>query len=274
MAGPPEAFLRIEPATFWMGSPADEPGRAEDEARHRVRLTRPFLVKATEVTRAEWSAVAPGATSSDTADCGDDCPMDGVTWYDAAAYCNALSTTAGLAPCYALQDCHPTDDVGRDCAGATFAGLDCMGYRLPTEAEWEFAARAGTDTAFHAGALTHPGDTPVDPILDLVGWYAGNANARPHPVGRMEPNAWGLYDMHGDACEWTHDAYAADAGGVFDPEIAVVDPVGPALGVQRICRGGSWAQPARRARSAARTPRPPADGSREVGFRPVRTVRP
>ena len=248
----PEGYVRIEPGEFTMGSPEDELGRFGDETQHRVTVTRAFALKATEVTQAEWRAVM-GTDPSGFADCGDTCPVEQVSWFDAVDYVNRISDAEGLPRCYA-------DDVDR-----TFAGLDCTGYRLPTEAEWEYAARSGTQTAYHTGVNTQT-DCNDDPNLSLAGWHCGNAWGTTHPVGQKQVNAGGLYDMHGNVWEWVQDWYAAYPAG------AAVDPAGPASGELRVFRGGSWYSGARSARSAARLRFTPDDRSNDLGFRPSRSL--
>jgi formylglycine-generating enzyme required for sulfatase activity len=249
----PEGYVRIEPGEFTMGSPEDELRRFGDETQHRVTVTRAFALKATEVTQAEWRAVM-GTDPSGFADCGDTCPVEQVSWFDAVDYVNRVSDAEGLPRCYA-------DDVDR-----TFAGLDCTGYRLPTEAEWEYAARAGAMTALHTGDIVNADCVPVDPNADAAGWYCGNAGGTPHPVGEKQPNAWGLYDMHGNVWEWVQDWYAAYPAG------AVVDPAGPASGELRVFRGGGWRFGAQDARSAFRRESSPALRFSDQGFRPSRSL--
>jgi formylglycine-generating enzyme required for sulfatase activity len=255
---PTPGYVRIEPGVFTMGSPADELGHEDDETQHEVTLTRAFELKATEVTQAEWQALM-GNNPSRFVRCGDDCPVETVSWYGAVGYCNALSAQQGLAPCYDAE--------------SNFLGLDCQGYRLPTEAEWEYAARAGTETAFYTGAITNLG-CELDPNLDAAGWYCGNAAPsssrveRPHPVGQKQPNAWGLYDMHGNVGEWVNDW-----SGEYPPG-AAVDPAGPASDEDnfRVYRGGSWDDGARFARAANRDRFTRGDQSGSLGFRPARSL--
>jgi formylglycine-generating enzyme required for sulfatase activity len=197
-----------------MGSPTGEEGREADENQHRVTITRAYCMKATEVTQGEWQAVM-GSNPSAFKNCGANCPVEQVSWDDAVGYANALSRREGLPECY---------------AGSTFTGLGCRGYRLPTEAEWEYAARAGTTGATYGK-------------LNSVAWSYDNAGETTHPVRQKQPNAWGLYDMLGNVWEWTgdwNDAYPA----------TVTDPTGPATGSGRVFRGGSYNSYARNARVA------------------------
>ena len=223
-----------------------------------MTITRAFLMKTTEVTQAEWQAVMGNNPSyfagepGRGAACGANCPVEQVSWNDAVDYVNRLSDAADLARCY---------DANR-----AFAGLGCLGYRLPTEAEWEYAARAGTQTAYHTGVNTQTNTCNNDPNLNLAGWYCGNAANTTHPVGLKQVNAWGLYDMHGNVWEWVQDWYAAYPAG------AAVDPVGPAAGVNGVKRGGSWNDNARYARAAYRFSNSPGIRGPIVGFRPARSL--
>ena len=231
-------YVRIAPGTFMMGSPSSEAGRDSDETQHKVRITRAFLLKATEVTQAEWRSVM-GSNPSHFSSCGDRCPVEKVNWHEAVAYCNKLSAAAGLQACY---------------AGHRFVGLGCTGYRLPTEAEWEYAARAGTTGARYGE-------------VDAVAWYDGNSGSRTHEVGTRKPNAWGLFDMLGNVWEWTNDWKEGYSG-------AVVDPVGASWGQYRVFRGGSWGFEARFARAAVRCGLDPGRRYGFLGFRVARSPSP
>jgi formylglycine-generating enzyme required for sulfatase activity len=232
----PSGYVRIEPGRFTMGSPGGEEGRDDDEVQHEVRITRAFALKKTEVTQGEWKAVM-GNNPSYFKDCGDDCPVEQVSWLDTLEFLNKLSNREGLQRCY---------------DGQRFVGLDCTGYRLPTEAEWEYAARAGTTGARHGA-------------LDDVAWHSGNSGSKTHAVGTRAANAWGLHDMMGNVLEWTQDWYGPYAGAANDPQ-------GPASGELRVNRGGSWHNDARYARSALRFWLPPAVRHGVLGFRPSRSL--
>jgi formylglycine-generating enzyme required for sulfatase activity len=252
----PPGYVRIEPGVFTMGSPAGELGRGAGEVQHQVTITQAFLMKTTEVTQAEWQAVMGNNPSwfragGGGAACGGNCPVEQVSWNDAVDYVNRLSDAAGLARCYG--------------ANRAFAGLGCLGYRLPTEAEWEYAARAGTQTAYYTGVNTQT-RCNNDPNLNLAGWYCGNAADTTHPVGQKQVNAWGLYDMHGNVWEWVQDWYAAYPAG------AAVDPVGPAARDARVFRGGSWFDYAQYARAAFRTGNVADYRVNVFGFRPARSL--
>jgi len=270
----PEGWVLVEPGTFTMGAPVSEPGRDADEAQHRVTLTRPFLMKATEVTQGEFEALM-GVNPSRIGSCGASCPVENVSWLDAVAYVNALSLKDGLPTCYELGD-----------RTIRFRGSDCRGYRLPTEAEWEYAARAGTEGAVYGGRFEIRGANDA-PALDPLAWYGGNSGVDydggvdcskwsepqhrsercgPHPVGKKAANAWGLHDMLGNVWEWCHDWYGAY------PEKAVRDPAGPSTGALRVFRGGSWFDDARDVRAANRGRITASYRDGDLGFRPVRTV--
>jgi formylglycine-generating enzyme required for sulfatase activity len=239
-------------AYFQMGSPADEPGRAADEVAHFVVLSRPLEGAATEVTQAEWDAVMPAGTNP-SAFAGADRPVDSVTWREACAYCNARSLAEGLTPCYTI-----VGDV------VTW-NRDTFGWRLPTEAEWEYLCRAGSTTAFAGGAITALFCNP-DPVLLDAGWYCANAGAGSHDVGGKAPNAGGLRDMHGNLREWCWDWYG-DLGSAV-----ALDPAGAESGTQRVCRGGSWYYASQDCRSAARGKFYPDSRDNTVGLRVVRNL--
>ena len=289
----PAGWICAPSGAFTMGSPAAEVGRSVNETRHQVTLTHAFLLKATETTQAEWFAVM-GNRPSYFSQCGDTCPVERVSWYDAAEYLDRLSVAEGLDPCYTLRGCVGTAGGGcaagrENCAGDRMCTDPdarhvpaCNGYRFPTEAEWEYATRAGTQTAFWNGALANVECTPRDATLNAVGWYCGNAGiAYPggievggraglegaHPVGGKRANPWGLYDVHGGVWEWTNDIEVGYPAG------AVRDPVGPAAGNYRVKRGGGWYSVSQFARSALRGRSNPEDRYPFIGLRPARTVR-
>jgi formylglycine-generating enzyme required for sulfatase activity len=229
-------FVLIRPGRFVMGSPASEVSRGSDETQQTVTLTRAFWLATTEVTQGEWRRVMMG-NPSHFSGCGDRCPVERVSWHDAVAYCNERSRQEGLGPCY---------------DGARFKGLGCTGYRLPTEAEWEYAAQAGT-TGVRYGEV------------DAIGWYNGNSGVGTHPVAQKRPNAWGSYDMLGNVWEWTNDRYAPYAG-------PATDPLGPASGATRVFRGGDWSDGAGQLRAANRANSTPDYRANFLGFRLARSV--
>ena len=237
-------MVEIPAGRFAMGSPASEDGRFDSEQRHEVVISRPFLAGKHEVTQGLWKAVM-GSNPSRFDRCGEDCPVEKVSWHDAVAFCNRLSEREGLTPAYRISG----DNVTWD--------RSARGYRLPTEAEWEYACRAGTATRFHTG--------DADSDLGRAGWYDENSGGKTHPAGGKRPNAWGLHDMHGNVWEWCWDWY-----GDY-PERTVTDPAGPSGGSYRVYRGGSWNYDARNCRSAFRRGAPPGRRNDKFGFRLFRS---
>ena len=278
----PGEWVLIKAASFTMGSPASEPGRYDDEIQHRVTLTRDFLLQSTEVTQGQFEEVM-GYDPSRYTGCGRSCPVERVNWHESAAYCNALSTREGLDACYSCSG--SGREVRCEPSSRWSSPYVCPGYRLPTEAEWEHAARSGTTTALYTGAISILGQTNA-PALDPIAWYGGNSGASysgayacsewpevqrrsttcgPHPVGQKRANSWGLHDTLGNVWEWCHDWYGAYPNG------AVTDPAGAASGSLRVYRGGSWSGNARNLRAANRDRSAPGDRFSYLGFRPARS---
>ena len=258
-------LVHVSAGSFQMGSPDSEPGRDYDEFLHQVVITRDFLMGRTEVTIGQWTKLMLNRPESHS-ECGDACPVVGVNWYDAVAFANELSQREGLPQCYTLSDCEgkPGKDFG--CDSVSFAGLDCKGYRLPTEAEWEYAARAGTDSTFSTGECLATTEANFDgdyPQLDCPG---GEDRGRPIDVASFPPNAWGAYDMQGNVWEWAWDL----KGGY--PDDSVADPLGPVEGDGHITRGGSWDYGARSCRPGNRGADRPGRGRDNTGFRLARTL--
>jgi formylglycine-generating enzyme required for sulfatase activity len=275
----------IPAGTFSMGSPTGELGRTtggtRDEAQHTVTLSRAFFLGQTEVTQGQWVAAGASNPSCFRAATGVACtgpnanpngPVEYIDWYSAAGFANAKSAAEGLTSCYTLTGCADAANGWKDgthtsCSGATFAGLSCTGYRLPTESEWEYAARAGTSTATHLGNLS---GTVTDCItaqanLDGIASWCRNAGNRTQAVGGKTANSFGLYDMLGNVREWTGDWYGTYPG-------TVTDPTGATTGSARVNRGGSWYGNARYARAAFRGSDAPVGCFFDLGFRLSRTA--
>ncbi len=246
----PETGPLVGLIIFEMGSPAGEAGRNTDEVLHTVVLTRDIVAATHEVTQAEYELRM--GTDPSYFD-GDNRPVERVTWRDAVLYCNALSVADGYTSCYTVNFPAATWDQNAD------------GYRLPTEAEWEYLCRAGTGTAFFTGDLTDE-TCGLDAALNQVGWYCGNADSSTHDVEQLLANDLGVYDAHGNVREWCWDYYAS-----YETDV-VIDPSGPATGDRRVIRGGSWDYFARECRSAQRGAYWPNSGDDFVGFRVVRNA--
>jgi formylglycine-generating enzyme required for sulfatase activity len=194
--------------------------------------------------------------------------VERVNWHEAAAYCNAVSTSAGRPLCYSCSGSGSETDCLPSASYAT--PYDCPGYRLPTEAEWEYAARAGDTRATYNGDLAADLSLCEEPnaVLDPIAWFCGNSGGMSHAVGTRTANAWGLYDMLGNVWEFCHDWW--DTAGY--PPGAATDPWGPPVGYYRVIRGGSWANDDGAARAASRFLGDRVDHSELDGFRPVRTL--
>jgi formylglycine-generating enzyme required for sulfatase activity len=226
-------FQLIPAGTFVMGSPIDELGRETDnESQYTVTLTESFYMQTTEVTQGQWAMVMNDNPSSFT-DCGLNCPVENISWEDAETF---------------------------------IINLNAMGegsYTFPTEAQWEYAARSGSNKAFANGDISYT-DT-ADPNLDIMGWYDSNSNATPHAVAQKQANAWGLFDMHGNVWEWCNDWYDTYPTG------SVTDPGGPSTGSTRVLRGGGWNSSALYCRSAERYSSGPGYRHYYIGLRLSRT---
>ena len=215
-------FVRVPSGEFVMGLDSAE-SVVNERPLTRVRLSAGYYLGKYEVTQAQWEAVM-GSNPSRFDECGQDCPVERVSWEDVQEYIGRLNALAGEKR-----------------------------YRLPTEAEWEYAARAGTSRDHYSGNV------------DSIAWHAGNSGDRTHPVGRKAPNAWGLHDMLGNVSEWVQDWRGDYPGG------SVTDPRGPSTGSGRVIRGGSWDIGARGCRARSRYGNGPGGRYGDLGFRLART---
>lgn len=259
----PEGFVLISGGTFQMGSPESEGWRSEDETQHTVAVSS-FYMSPYEVTQKEYQEVM-GENPSHFS--GEDLPVESISWRDAIAYCNARSEQEGLTPVYTIEQ----DSVKWDRAAD--------GYRLPTEAEWEYACRAGTQTPFNtetsisAEEANYYGHYPYG--IEENYFSQENLDTRPGEyrqttvaVGSFSPNGFGLYDMHGNIGEWVWDYY-----GPYDPA-EQEDPAGPDTGVLKVYRGGGWNDFAKNMRSAYRATLSETLSGFQIGLRLVRNAAP
>jgi sulfatase modifying factor 1 len=230
--------VRVAAGTYRRGQ--DEGGYGDERPAHQVTISRAFELWRTPLTQGEWQRIVRKNPSQFV---GADRPVERVTWFEAVAWCNALSRAMGLTEAYELQS--PTSVAWR--------GLDCPGFRLPTEAEWEYACRAGTTEARYGS-------------LVAVAWYGDDSGFETRPVGLKLPNAWGLHDMLGNVWEWCWDCMAEYVEG------AVTDPTGPAKGRKRVYRGGGYGNDAEDVRAASRYGFAPGSHADLIGFRPARTI--
>ncbi len=250
--------LNLIPAgEFFMGSPDDaiEAYNAE-KPLHRVRITKPFYLGVTEVTQEQYVAVTGNNPSHFTATGGgkervagqstDQFPVENVSWLDAIQFCNKLSEKEGKKPFYEID--------GEDVRVPDWNG---QGYRLPTEAEWEYACRANACTPTRFSFGDNAGE------LGVYGWFDGNSEQRTHPVSQKKPNAFGLYDMHGNVYEWCRDWHHNE----YYNRSPRNDPTGPGGTSGRVVRGGGWNEEPRACRSAQRGWIPPGNRDGYVGFR-------
>ena len=238
------SMVNVPGGQFSMGS---NNGKDDEKPVHSVRLS-PFLIDSCEVTQEDFLKLMRKDPSHFK---GSNRPVEQISWADAALYCNSRSRAEGFEPCY-------NEETGA-------CDFDDNGYRLPTEAEWEYACRAG-----NAGDYCF-GDNPKS--MNLYAWYAENANGKTQPVGQKRPNAWGIYDMHGNVMEWCNDVYSQD----YYANSIETDPKGPPETPKSkfVLRGGAWNREDKACRSSYRIGEYPGQldgcfGRDDIGFRCVR----
>jgi formylglycine-generating enzyme required for sulfatase activity len=242
----PLKLVLIPAGEFLMGSPDTDPDASDDEKpQHRVRITRPYYVGIHEVTQRQYRAVTGENPSNFKG--SDDLPVENVRWNDAINYCNALSRKEGLIPFYRVQ-----------AERVEVPDWNGPGYRLPTEAQWEYACRAGSKTRYSFGDVAN---------LDEYAWYSGDSGDKTHPVGEKRPNAWGLYDMHGNVWEWCWDGFDADLYKSYSVDDTRLDASEASV---RVIRGGGWYDGPRPTRSAFRGGGSPVFRLSNLGFRVAR----
>ena len=234
----PEGFVLIPAGTFQMGSNV---GYSDNKPVHEVTITKPFYMGKYEVTQAEYEKYCSYGSSSPSSDKGDgdNYPAYYVSWYDALVYCNKRSMAEGLTPCYSISGSTDPEKWGtvptssNNTWNAVVCNWNANGYRLPTEAEWEYAARAEDNTV---ASLTYSGTSDVNKLGEYA-WYSSNSNSKTHEVGTKKANGFGLYDMSGNVWEWCWNwftnSYDAEAEGGSDP-------TGTLAGSDRVFRGGGW----------------------------------
>jgi formylglycine-generating enzyme required for sulfatase activity len=246
-------FRLIPPGTYRMGSPPDEPGRKDDEGQHSARIPHPLYVAVTETTQEQYLEVMEENPS--WFEGGGDTPVENMRWEQIVEFCNRLSAREGLAPAHLRA------------AGRWTIRLDRGGYRLPVEAEWEYACRARTTNAFYTAAASALPD--AERALRRAGWYRANSGGKTRPVATREANRWGLFDMHGNVLEWCWDWHQPY------PTTYDLPLTGPEQeGTFKVLRGGGWFDDLELCRSAARQVRRPRNAWKHAGFRCVRTAIP
>ena len=216
--------------------PSDKKCDSDEWPRDQVTISHTLEVMMTEVTQGLFESVMSYNPSQLTS-CGKYCPVENVSWFDAVVFANALSRTEGLSKCYRISG-----------TNVNWSDVNCSGWRLPTEAEWEYLARGGEEHLYSGS----------NSIGD-VAWYMNNSGEKTHPVGQKQANGFGLYDMSGNVLEWTWYDFLSSS---------VPDTLG--FGSSRMTRGGSWYNGANMARASSRSFKDPAYSCSYLGFRLVR----
>lgn len=265
-----QTMVIIEPGEFQMGSPETEPAHEQTEVLHRRKIARRFEMAAHEVTNAQFTVFRKERPEIEKMNLAlflktADSPQVGMTWYEAAAYCNWLSEKDLLPEDQWYYEPNADKKYAAGMKAKANAG-ELSGYRLPSEAEWEYACRAGTVTSRYYGCS--------EPLLSKYEWYLGSSNHRLWPVGSLKPNDWGLFDMLGNASEWTHEPfsyYPKSSQQTLEPAVNSLDETPVLYNLERLARGGSWQTPSSRVRSAFRGPYLPTERRTHLGVRPART---
>lgn len=255
-------FVLLPPGTFKMGSPESEVDRSRswntgNETQHAVTLSRPFYLGKYEVTQSEFERVMSFNPSRFTG--SKRLPVESVSWFDAVWFCNQLSELDGFQACYRIRSVEKDGESIKSAQVELVSGA--RGYRLPTEAEWEYACRAGKETAFSFGANITPAQVNYDGNHPYNGAAKAEHRKKPVEVDALKENSFGLHQMHGNVDEWCQDWY-----GDY-PGVAVADPLGPSTGSDRIHRGGDFNNGASGCRSADRRGNSPDYRSFILGFR-------
>jgi len=228
-------FVLVPEGDFVMGTPIDEVGRETQERQHAVSLSHAYYLGTYEATQSDWRAVM-GDSPSHFAECGDDCPVENINFFEIQKFIARLNE------------------------------LTSETFRLPTEAEWEYACRAGSAAAFRTGDRLTTDEANVNGRTPYAGKPTGIARDKTLPVGSFPPNAWGLYDMHGNVWEWVQDRHCRY------PEAPASDPLGVCDSELRVIRGGSWYFGADSARCGLRYTHRPEDRGMSLGFRLAREL--
>ena len=260
-------MVSIPAGTFMMGSPTSEPDRNNDETQHSVTLSG-FYIGKYQVTQEQWIAVMGNnpsyfTSSPATGEVQSKRPVEWVSWYDTLVFCNKLSMREGLSPAYRISGSTDPANWGTipTSSNSTWDAVQIVtgssGYRLPTEAQWEYAARGGNGSP---GNYTYSGSNTIGDVA----WYTSNSGSKTHEVGKKAPNGLGLYDMSGNVWEWCWDWY-----GSYSSEVQT-DPSGADSGSDRVLRGSCWYLSAGNARSAHRNGENPNYSNINLGFRLVR----
>ena len=257
-----DGWCLIPAGTFFMGPSETEPCAGSFEKRRPVAITRSFLMRQYEITQTDWLEVLGNVGNpSSHPGCGGDCPVETISWIAAAKFCNAWSELEGYPPCYLITE------QGGEVTVTWPAGPHCEGYRLPTDAEWEYAYRAGRESAFYSGEVTSCNGN--DPALGPIAWYKSNSGSQTHFYGYKNANGWGLWDMSGNVTEWVWDWYEIGIPVDFS-----LDPTGPEFGDKRVVRNCAFTDYPKHCRASYRQPAEPDSTKNSRGLRVVRTVGP